>query len=98
MGTRVVPVPAPALAITMSTSTSGPDAMDITSSPTNSSTAQIADHETNGKPSHRPNQPSNNDRHLADSSSNMPAPPTTASSAVHQPKIVQTAFIHKLYK
>lgn len=28
----------------------------------------------------------------------MPAPPATAAAAVHQPKIVQTAFIHKLYK
>lgn len=30
-------------------------------------------------------------------SSNMPAPPTAAAAAIHQPKIVQTAFIHKLY-
>ena len=30
--------------------------------------------------------------------SNMPAPPTAAAAAIHQPKIVQTAFIHKLYK
>ncbi|KAM0330687.1 hypothetical protein ACHAQA_003639 [Verticillium albo-atrum] len=27
----------------------------------------------------------------------MPAPPAAAAAAVHQPKIVQTAFIHKLY-
>lgn len=27
----------------------------------------------------------------------MPAP-VAAAAAVHQPKIVQTAFIHKLYK
>ncbi|KAM0501191.1 hypothetical protein ACHAP9_004794 [Verticillium nonalfalfae] len=30
--------------------------------------------------------------------SSMPAPPAAAAAAVHQPKIVQTAFIHKLYK
>ncbi|PNH32704.1 hypothetical protein VD0002_g5833 [Verticillium dahliae] len=29
--------------------------------------------------------------------SSMPAPPAAAAAAVHQPKIVQTAFIHKLY-
>lgn len=96
MGTRVVPIPA--LAVTMSTSTSGPDAMDISSSPTASAPSHIADHETNGKTNSRPNQPSSSDRSAADSSSNMPAPPTTTSSAIHQPKIVQTAFIHKLYK
>ncbi|KAJ0342460.1 hypothetical protein COL26b_003579 [Colletotrichum chrysophilum] len=27
----------------------------------------------------------------------MPAAPAAAAAAVHQPKIVQTAFIHKLY-
>ncbi|CAI4218103.1 unnamed protein product [Parascedosporium putredinis] len=31
------------------------------------------------------------------SMSSMPAPPAAAAAAVHQPKIVQTAFIHKLY-
>ncbi|KIE02560.1 flocculation suppression protein, partial [Metarhizium majus ARSEF 297] len=80
-----------------SASTSAPDAMDITSSPTASAPSHVADHETNGKLSNRPNQLPSNDRNPADSSSNMPAPPTVASSAVHQPKIVQTAFIHKLY-
>jgi hypothetical protein len=97
MGTRVVPIPA--LAITMSASTaSAPDAMDVTSSPAASASSHVADRETNGKPSSRLNPlPQGNDRNPADSSSNMPAPPT-ASSAIHQPKIVQTAFIHKLYK
>lgn len=37
-------------------------------------------------------QPSTSD------SNSMPAPPAAAAAAVHQPKIVQTAFIHKLYK
>ncbi|SPO03950.1 related to heat shock transcription factor HSF21 [Cephalotrichum gorgonifer] len=47
-------------------------------------------------PSAMPN--SNSNEQLATSNSNsMPAPPTTAAAAVHQPKIVQTAFIHKLY-
>ena len=33
------------------------------------------------------------------SSTSMPAPaPVAAAAALHQPKIVQTAFIHKLYK
>ncbi|KHN99221.1 flocculation suppression protein [Metarhizium album ARSEF 1941] len=81
-----------------STSTSAPDAMDVASSPGASVPSHVADRETNGKPANRPSQLSNNDRNAADSSSNMPAPPTAASSTVHQPKIVQTAFIHKLYK
>lgn len=38
---------------------------------------------------------SSNDQHHA--SNSMPAP-AIAAAAVHQPKIVQTAFIHKLYK
>ncbi|PKS10408.1 hypothetical protein jhhlp_002159 [Lomentospora prolificans] len=33
----------------------------------------------------------------AANASSMPAPPAAAAAAVHQPKIVQTAFIHKLY-
>lgn len=42
-----------------------------------------------------PSHVSSNDHHLG--SNSMPAP-AIAAAAIHQPKIVQTAFIHKLYK
>lgn len=37
-------------------------------------------------------------QHDQQSTSNGSAPPTGAAAAAQQPKIVQTAFIHKLYK
>ena len=93
MGARVVPVSAPAA--NMSATGAGGDAMDI-SSPANTSAA-TQEHETNGKPPARSNNSSPPEQH-ASASSSMPAPPPAAAAAVHQPKIVQTAFIHKLYK
>jgi hypothetical protein len=50
--------------------------------------------ESNGKTNERSKNSSPSEH---GSASNMPAPPP-AAAAVHQPKIVQTAFIHKLYK
>ncbi|PFH60469.1 hypothetical protein XA68_10903 [Ophiocordyceps unilateralis] len=84
MGARVVPV-----SVVMSAPGLGADAMDVTSH-------QPTDTETNGKLSAaRSNRSSPPDQNSS-SNVNMPAPPPSAA-AVHQPKIVQTAFIHKLY-
>ncbi|PHH91309.1 hypothetical protein CDD83_1013 [Cordyceps sp. RAO-2017] len=90
MGARVVPISAPPV-IVMSASAHGVDAMDIAPS----APSQAPDHETNGKPSHRSNHSSPPDQ--GHGNMTMPAPPPAAAAAVHQPKIVQTAFIHKLY-
>lgn len=91
MGPRIVPVSEPPS--TMSGHGLN-DAMDTTS-PGDTSNSQGNEPDINGKAnnlrsgnSSPPEQPSN--------SGNMSAPSSTA--AVHQPKIVQTAFIHKLYK
>ena len=94
MGPRIVPVSAPSS--TMSATNPG-EPMEI-SSPTNTSShSQGQDSDLNGKNTDRsknspPDHSSNSNLH-----SSMPAPPP-AAAAVHQPKIVQTAFIHKLYK
>ncbi|KAG6041079.1 hypothetical protein E4U41_006017 [Claviceps citrina] len=82
-----------------STSASARDAMDITPSPTTPIPSHAVELETNGKSGIRPKHASENDQGVtSSSSSNMAAPPSqVVSSTVHQPKIVQTAFIHKLY-
>lgn len=93
MAPRTVPILTPT--IQMSAPDSEP--MDITT-PTNSSAPASAtkspdrerDRDTNGTPARSEGQG-------ASSSMTMPAP-TAAAAAVHGPKIVQTAFIHKLYK
>lgn len=93
MAPRTVPILTPT--IQMSAPDSEP--MDITT-PTNSSAPASTtkspdrerDRDTNGTPSRSEGQG-------ASSSMTMPAP-TAAAAAVHGPKIVQTAFIHKLYK
>lgn len=94
MGGRIVPVPGsapPAIAMSDSHDPSAGEPMDI-SSPAKVSVA--SDTEPNGKSTDRSKNSSPPDQGAA---SNMPAPPP-AAAAVHQPKIVQTAFIHKLYK
>lgn len=95
MGARTVPILTPTIQM------SGPspgDPMDITT-PTNSSAPHSAtkspESDTNGMPDRSAN-PSQTDQSSADNII-MPAP-AAAAPAVHQPKIVQTAFIHKLYK
>ncbi|KAK5660959.1 hypothetical protein OQA88_12334 [Cercophora sp. LCS_1] len=94
MGARTVPIITPT--IQMSAPSPG-EPMDITT-PTNSSAPASAtkspdsDVHVNGL-SDRPQQPSPSDQ--ADNII-MPAP-VAAAAAVHAPKIVQTAFIHKLY-
>lgn len=94
MAPRTVPILTPPT-IQMSAPDSEP--MDITT-PTNSSAPASAtkspdrerDRDVNGTPARSEGQG-------ASSSMTMPAP-TAAAAAVHGPKIVQTAFIHKLYK
>lgn len=93
MAPRTVPILTPT--IQMSAPDSEP--MDITT-PTNSSAPASAtkspdrerDRDVNGTPARSEGQG-------ASSSMTMPAP-AAAAAAVHGPKIVQTAFIHKLYK
>ncbi|KAM5345778.1 hypothetical protein ACJ41O_011639 [Fusarium nematophilum] len=79
------------------------DPMDITSPAPSSTANQNSDSDANGKPSsdRLKNSPGPESNSAANNGSNansnsMPAPPP-AAAAVHQPKIVQTAFIHKLY-
>ncbi|EQK99713.1 flocculation suppression protein [Ophiocordyceps sinensis CO18] len=81
-------------------SAAGPGgAMDIASPVRLSTSIHNSDPETNGKSAARSNHSSPPDQTSPNSSSsiNMPAPPPAAAAAGHQPKIVQTAFIHKLY-
>ena len=93
-GVRTVPILAPT--IQMPAPSLG-DPMDIVT-PTHSSappsTTKSPDADANGM-NDRSGTASQNDR-SADGFI-MPAP-AAAAPAVHQPKIVQTAFIHKLYK
>ncbi|KAL2020134.1 hypothetical protein VTK56DRAFT_8739 [Thermocarpiscus australiensis] len=99
MGVRTVPIIAPT--IQMSAPSPG-EPMDITS-PTNSnspapaSAAKIpeSDMKVNGTTSERPQAAPQNEQAPAENIT-MPAP-VAAAPALHQPKIVQTAFIHKLY-
>ncbi|CAM1509196.1 Fc.00g029350.m01.CDS01 [Cosmosporella sp. VM-42] len=102
MGPRIVPIPTPT--IKMSPPVSG-DPMEITS-PTNTSTSANnhgSDSDTNpntasnGKTPDRDRPKNSPVPDQSNNSNNMPAPPPAAAAAVHQPKIVQTAFIHKLY-
>ena len=94
-GARVVPLSAPTLK--MSAPANG-DAMDV-SSPTSSSTpGRPNGSETNGKTNESSKNQSANDQNSGSSSNSQMLAPPPAAAAVHQPKIVQTAFIHKLYK
>ncbi|KAI1266338.1 HSF-type DNA-binding-domain-containing protein [Xylariaceae sp. FL1019] len=86
------------------------DPMDITT-PTSSSAPQSIGRSSDGDVSdtndqRKPTAGSSDQASGSASSNSMPAPstvpssgsaPTAAAAAVHQPKIVQTAFIHKLY-
>ncbi|KAK1772404.1 transcription factor SFL1 [Phialemonium atrogriseum] len=94
MGARTVPILTPT--IQMSAPSPG-DPMEITT-PTNSSAPPSATKspgsDANGMSEHS-GTTSQNEQSPADTII-MPAP-AAAAPAVHQPKIVQTAFIHKLY-
>ena len=96
MGARTVPILTPT--IQMSAPSPG-EPMDITT-PTNSSAPASAtkspDGDANGMSDRSGGTVTHNDHQQSDNII-MPAP-VAAAAAVHQPKIVQTAFIHKLYK
>lgn len=93
---RIIPVPD--TKSNMSAPSSTADAMDVESaasnSPANNSPpATQGDPEKNGKAALKAHDSAQDG---ASASGNMPAP--SAAGAAQQPKIVQTAFIHKLYK
>lgn len=100
MAPRTVPILTPTIQM------SGPpenEPMEITT-PTNSSAPHSAskspDRDANGSSESMRNN-HNHARAETQAQSNtitMPAPPPAAAPAVQGPKIVQTAFIHKLYK
>lgn len=105
-GARIVPVPisvsVPPPTISMSPPSPVDHPMEGTSPEDNSPPGQApdADPGANGKSTPgRPGNASPQDQSAVVTSNNMPAPPpaAAAAAAVHQPKIVQTAFIHKLY-
>ncbi|KAI5864252.1 hypothetical protein GGS23DRAFT_489893 [Durotheca rogersii] len=97
MGARTIPIittATPTPTIKMSAPSPVGDPMEITT-PTNSSAAQSVGKSPEGEGSDsidRQNAALSGDQNA--NSTTMPAP---AAAAVHQPKIVQTAFIHKLY-
>ncbi|KAI1479483.1 hypothetical protein K445DRAFT_14246 [Daldinia sp. EC12] len=99
MGARTVPIittPTSMPTIKMSAPSPSGEPMDITT-PTNSSAPQSARKSSDGEGSDsndRQNTAISGDPNSSFASTTMPAP---AAAAVHQPKIVQTAFIHKLY-
>ncbi|EOO03569.1 putative flocculation suppression protein [Phaeoacremonium minimum UCRPA7] len=96
MSARTVPILTPT--IQMSAPSPG-DPMDI-ATPTNSSAPASATksptEETNGGRDFENTGAPKNEAQGNTGSMTMPAP-AAAAAAVHQPKIVQTAFIHKLY-
>lgn len=109
---RVVPIPTPRIQMSAPSPTDHP--MDISSPPKSSNmpepSSKPADAGSNGAKANGSTSPSapassttgagktGSAEKPASNSNSMPAPPATAAPAVHQPKIVQTAFIHKLYK
>ncbi len=97
MGARTVPILTP----TIKTSAPSPsEPMEITT-PTNSSAPASAtkspDSETNGI-LHDRSHPNAGQSDMSPGDNIIMPAPVAAAAAVHQPKIVQTAFIHKLYK
>lgn len=103
-GARIVPVPisvsVPPPTISMSPPSPVDHPMEGTSPEDNSPPGQAPDPDpgANGKSTPgRPGNASPQDQSAVATTNNMPAPPPAAAAAVHQPKIVQTAFIHKLY-
>ena len=94
IASRIVPLSHSSAAMP---SSSG-DAMDVSPShtPPASNTSPSAHNDYDSKPNGRSNNSPPQDG--SSSSGSMPAPPPSAAGAAQQPKIVQTAFIHKLYK
>ncbi|KAK0704728.1 HSF-type DNA-binding-domain-containing protein [Lasiosphaeris hirsuta] len=97
MGARTVPIITPT--IQMSAPSPG-EPMEITtptsSAPASATKSPDSDVLINGL-SDRPRPPSQNDHHHHHPDNIIMPAPVAAAAAVHQPKIVQTAFIHKLY-
>ncbi|KAI2632391.1 hypothetical protein GGR54DRAFT_583298 [Hypoxylon sp. NC1633] len=96
MGARTVPIitgPTPTPTIKMSAPSPSGEPMELTT-PTNSSAPQSAGKISEGEGSDSNDRALSGEQNSNSSSTTMPAP---AAAAVHQPKIVQTAFIHKLY-
>lgn len=99
-GVRTVPIHTPKIQM----SAPPDDPMDITT-PTDStarpSASKSPEEDANGADDGLnggyTTQPESQAQAQNNSSMTMPAP-AAAAAAVHQPKIVQTAFIHKLYK
>lgn len=98
MGARTVPILTPTIQMSAPSLSPG-EPMEITT-PTNSSAPASATKspasDANG-PSDRPGGTAAHGDQQQNDNIIMPAP-VAAAAAVHQPKIVQTAFIHKLYK
>ncbi|KAH6657676.1 HSF-type DNA-binding-domain-containing protein [Truncatella angustata] len=97
MGARTIPIitsttPTP----TIKTSAPSPrgDPMDLTTPTDSSVPGSSSKSPEDGANDH--SNASSSDHQLGSNSAAMPAP-AIAAAAVHQPKIVQTAFIHKLY-
>jgi hypothetical protein len=82
------------------TATAGGDPMDVAATTPNTSDSpngpQGHDSDADGRSNDRSKSSPTQDQSAAANAVNMPAPPP-AAAAIHQPKIVQTAFIHKLY-
>jgi hypothetical protein len=106
MGARTVPIiTTPKLVPSMDTLSTTSDAgepMDITTpTPTDNITLRTSSKTPDGDGSDGTERNSNSSPHnnglTSTGSTAMPAP-AVAAAAVHAPKIVQTAFIHKLYK
>lgn len=98
MGARTVPIitsTTPTPIIKTSAPSPRGEPMDLTTSTDSSAlgTLSKSPEGDNNEHSHAPSS----EQHLAPNANSMPAP-AIAAAAVHQPKIVQTAFIHKLYK
>lgn len=100
MGARTVPIINTSqnpIIKTSAPSESG-DPMDITTTPTKDSSGRGSSKSPDGEGTGSAERHTNgNSNDQLSASASMPAP-AVAAAAVHQPKIVQTAFIHKLYK
>jgi hypothetical protein len=102
MGARTIPILSQTSTPTIKTSAPSPppgDPMDITT-PTDSSAPRGASKSPDGEGSDTTDKQTSTqsaDQPPTSNATSMPAP-AIAAAAVHQPKIVQTAFIHKLYK
>ncbi|KAJ6789971.1 hypothetical protein PWT90_11110 [Aphanocladium album] len=102
IASRIIPLSHPssaaaAAAAARMPSSSG-DAMDV--SPSHTPPANNGSPSAHNDYDSKPNSRSNNSppQDGSSNSGNMAAPPPSAAGAAQQPKIVQTAFIHKLYK